>query len=99
MVPALWHLEVRNTVLVAERRGRLATGDVKDRLDALKGLPIRTDEALDLESTFDLARAHRLTFYDAVYLELAKRENAELATFDAALVRAAASERVPLTIT
>ena len=98
LVPDLWHLEVRNSLLVAERRGRLSAGDVKERLDALKGLPIRTDEALDLEAAFDLARAYGLTFYDAVYLELAKRENAELATMDAELGRAAASERVRLSV-
>ena len=98
LVPGLWHLEVRNSLLSAERRGRIAAGDVKERLDAVKGLPIRTDEALDLEAAFDLARAHGLTFYDAVYLELAKRENAELATLDAALSRAAANERVRLSV-
>ena len=98
LVPDLWHLEVRNSLLVAERRGRLSAGDVKERLDALKGLPIRTDEALGLEAAFDLARAYGLTFYDAVYLELAKRENAELATMDAELGRAAASERVRLSV-
>jgi len=98
LVPDLWHLEVRNSLLGAERSGRITAGEVKDRLDAVKGLPIRTDEALDLETTFDLARAHGLTFYDAVYLELAKRENAELATLDVELGRAAASERVRLSI-
>ena len=98
LVPDLWHLEVRNSLLVAERRGRLSAGDVKERLDALKGLPIRTDEALDLEAAFDLARAYGLTFYDAVYLELAKRENAEFATMDAELGRAAASERARLSV-
>lgn len=98
LVPDLWHLEVRNSVLSAERRGRLSAGDVKGRLDALKSLPILTDENLDLEAAFDLARAHGLTFYDAVYLELAMRENAELATLDKALGRAAAGEHVRLSI-
>lgn len=43
-----------------------------------------------------LAQRHRLTFYDAAYLELAQRERIELATLDAALIRAAASEGVAL---
>ena len=98
MVPNLWHLEVRNSLLVAERRGRIAAGDVKERLDALKGLPILTDEELDLEAAFDLAKEHGLSFYDAVYLELAKKESAELATLDVELGRAAARERVRLSI-
>ena len=99
LVPHLWHLETRNTLLVAERRGRLSAGGVKERLDALKSLPIRTDEEPDLQSAFDLARAHGLSFYDALYLELAKRENAKLATLDGALGQAAVAEGVPLSVT
>ena len=99
LVPQLWHLETRNSLLTAERRGRLSSREVKERLDALKGLPIRTDEEPDLQSAFDLARAHELSFYDALYLELAKREGAELATLDGALGRAAVAEGVPLSAT
>ena len=99
LVPQLWHLETRNSLLTAERRGRLSSGEVKERLDALKGLPIGTDEEPDLQSAFDLARAHELSFHDALYLELAKREGAELATLDGALGRAAVAEGVPLSAT
>ena len=98
LVPHLWHLETRNTLLVAQRRGRLSRGGVKERMDALRGLPIRTDAAPDLQAAFDLARAHELSFYDAMYLELAKRESAELATLDGALGRAAVAEGVPLSV-
>ena len=99
LAPHLWHLETRNTLLVAERRGRLSAGAVNERLDALKGLPIRTDEEPDLQSAFNLARAHDLSFYDALYLELAKRESAELATLDGALGQAAVAEGVPISVT
>ena len=99
LVPHLWHLEMRNSLLVAERRGRLSPAEVKERLDALRSLPIRTDEESDLQSAFDLARAHGLSFYDALYLELAKREGAELATLDGALGQAAVAEGVPLSAT
>ena len=98
LVPQLWHLETRNTLLVAERRGRVAAGGIKERLDSIKGLPIRTDADPDLQSAFDLARAHELSFYDAMYLELAKRESAELATLDEPLGRAAVAEGVPLSV-
>ena len=94
LAPYLWHLETRNTLLVAERRGRLSAEAVNERLDALKGLPIRTDEEPDLQSAFSLARTHDLSFYDALYLELAKRESAEIATLDGALGRAAVAEGV-----
>ena len=99
LVPQLWHLETRNSLLTAERRGHLSAEEVKERLDALKGLPIATDEEPNLQSAFELARAHELSLYDALYLELAKREGAELATLDGPLGRAAVAEGVPLSAT
>lgn len=99
LVPQIWHLETRNSLLTAERRGRLSSDEVIERLDALKGLPIATDEELDLQSAFDLARAHGLSLYDGLYLELAMREGAELATLDGSLVRAAVAEGVQLAAT
>ena len=96
VVPNLWYLETRNALLAAERRGRLSAEAVDERLDSLKGLPIRTDQGPDLQSALNLARSHGLSFYDALYLELAKRESSELATLDGALGRAAAAEGVPL---
>ena len=98
LVPQLWHLETRNTLLAAERRGRVSAAGIRERLDALKGLPIRTDADPDLQSAFELARAHGLSIYDAMYLELARRESAELATLDGALGRAAVAEGVPLSV-
>ncbi len=98
IVPHLWHLETRNTLLVAERSGRLSAEGVQERLDALMGLPIQTDQVPNFQSAFELARVHNLSFYDALYLELAKRESAELATLDRALSRAAVAERVGVSI-
>ena len=98
IVPHLWHLETRNTLLVAERSGRLSNEEVEERLDALMGLPIRTNQEPNFQSAFDLAKAHGLSFYDALYLELAMREDADLATLDHALNRAAAAEGVRLPI-
>jgi predicted nucleic acid-binding protein len=42
-------------------------------------------------NTMALAEKHRLTVYDATYLELSLRRGLPLATFDAALRRAAAA--------
>ena len=95
-VPQLFHVETRNSLLVAERGGRLTEGDVRVRLAALSDLPIQTDNAPDFQAAFALARMHRLTFYDAMYLELAKRRSAKLATLDRALGRAAIAERVEM---
>ncbi len=99
LVPQIWHLETRNSLLTTERRGRLSSEEVKERLDALKGLPISTDEEADLQSAFDLARSHGLSLYDGIYLELAKREGAELATLDGPLGQAAVAEGVQLSPT
>lgn len=95
-VPQLWHLEVRNVLLVAERRGRISTEQQREFLDALSELPIRTDTTPDLAVAFVLARTHGLSFNAAIYLELAQRRNGELATLDAALARAAATAGLSL---
>ena len=91
-VPQLWHLEVRNGLVIAERRGRLSATRMNECLEALKWLPIQTDSEAALEMVVSLARLHKLSIYDAVYLELAKRRDAALASLDGALVRAAADE-------
>ena len=95
LVPQHWHFEVRNALLMAERRGRIDEGTVNVRLNRLSNLPIETDQTPDLDATFALARRHLLTFYDALYLELALRHQIPLATLDSALDRAAASEDLP----
>ena len=77
---------------MAERRGHLSAERVIECLEALKWLPIQTDTELNLSAAFSLAHTHGLSFYDAVYLELAKRQDAALASLDAALVRAAKAE-------
>ena len=98
LVPELWHLEVRNSLLVASRRGRLSPDAPTERLDALRDLPVRTDSGLDLSLAFVLAQKHGLSYYDAVYLELAKRHSAPIATLDKALARAAGIEGVPVLV-
>ncbi|MGH6839592.1 MAG: hypothetical protein ACREDT_12500 [Methylocella sp.] len=50
---------------------------------------------LDEERLLDIARAHRLSVFEA-YLELASRENVPLATLDEALARAARAEQLAL---
>ena len=95
-VPQLWRLEIRNVLLTAERRGRLTAGEAVEALDDLSELPILIDTTPDLDAAWALARAHQLSYYDALYLELAQRRNGTLATLDAALARAAKAAGVPL---
>ena len=92
MVPVLWHLEVGNVLAQAERRGRIAAGDIAARIELLRRLPITTDDETAgraLRDTLALAREHKLTTYDASYLELATRCGLPLATRDRELQEAA----------
>ncbi len=45
-------------------------------------MPIALDRTPDQSLLLDLARRHRLTVYDAAYLELATRRGLMLATLD-----------------
>ena len=65
-------------------------------LHAVARLPIALDPVAEDDSVLALARAHRLSVYDAAYLELAQRAVLPLATLDAALVRAARAEGLAL---
>ncbi len=79
------------------RRGRVkaeAADEVLSRIARIRISIAPLPDAAD--RIFALAQRHRLTFYDAAYLELAQREGIELATLDAALIRAAAAEGVML---
>lgn len=94
--PALWWFEVRNALLQSVRRNRLTETELKAFLLRLGDIPIEIMTPSGEDAMFLLARRHRLTFYDAAYLELALREKAALATLDDALARAAATEGVAL---
>ena len=95
-MPALWWFEVRNVLLVGERRRRTVRQDVERFLDFLSLLPIEIAVFPEQSAVLHLARRYQLSFYDATYLELALRERIALATLDRALARAATVEGVPL---
>lgn len=96
LVPALWWFEIRNALIVNERRGRLTEAKIAEFLRNLSRLEILERGAPNESEVLRLARTHRLTVYDAAYLELAQREGLPLATLDAALTHAAKAEGVPL---
>lgn len=98
-VPALWHLELGNVLIQAERRERITPAQVAARLELLDHLPIVTDTRSDktvFREILSLARLHKLTTYDAAYLELAMRLGVSLATQDKALGRAGRKARVDI---
>lgn len=93
LVPALWHLEIANGLVVAERRGRLQAAEVADALRDLEQLltvAVETDLALmSARQAYNRARSLQLSAYDANYLNLAEREGLPLATLDEQLSAAA----------
>jgi predicted nucleic acid-binding protein len=95
-VPALWWFEIRNVLIVNERRKRIARAAVSAFLRSLSRLSILIDRSPEELPLLDLARKHRLSVYDAAYLELAKRERLALATLDAELADTARTESIAL---
>lgn len=97
LVPFLWMYEVANALVMACRRQRLSEPDIATILESMRALPISVDppEADRVMQLPELALKHKLTAYDAAYLELALRFNLPIATKDAAMKRAmtAASKR------
>jgi predicted nucleic acid-binding protein len=99
IVPVLWRFEVANSLQMAVRRSRIAATDRDETLADLRNIEIAVDlegSALAWTSCVQLAERHRLTVYDAAYLELAQRRRLKLATLDVALILAARTEHVPV---
>jgi predicted nucleic acid-binding protein len=96
IVPGHWWFEVRNTMLIGERRGRLTEQRTGFAMGRLARMTIRHAAIPPDADVFALARKHRFTFYDAAYLELAQRERLALATLDHELINAARRENVQL---
>jgi predicted nucleic acid-binding protein len=98
-VPSLWRLEIANSLQMAARRNRVTEAFRDQSLADLELLPIRIDPETSHHAwgaTLQFSATHRLTIYDAAYLELAVRRNFPLATLDADLRRAAGASGVKL---
>ncbi len=94
VVPSHWRSELANGILFGEIRARSSPSDVQRLIRLLDRLDPEVDGmggADALARILPLARAHRLTVYDAIYIELAERRGLPLATYDGSLARAAAS--------
>lgn len=92
--PALWWFEVRNILVVNERRKRIREEESAAFLMNLSRLPVEIDHEPKEDTVLRLARRHQLTVYDAAYLELALRHQCSLATLDSALIHAARVEGI-----
>lgn len=96
VVPQHWWFEVLSAFLTGERRGRLSETQTGEALNLLDQLKIEHAPLPAQAPVLALAREHGLSFYDAVYLELAQSRNLALATLDRELAAAAKMVGVPL---
>jgi predicted nucleic acid-binding protein len=95
----MWSLEIANGLVVGGRRGRIRPAESAAFVAMIEELPIVADRAAGaraLHETMSLAREHRLSAYNAAYLELAMRLGLPLATRDRSL--GAAAERAGVVV-
>jgi predicted nucleic acid-binding protein len=95
-VPGIWWYEIRNMLVVNERRGRISVADSTLVLKDMARMRIRVHGVQDHANLLSLARQFQLTVYDAAYLDLAVRERLPIASLDKKLRAAAETAGVPL---
>ncbi len=98
-VPAIWRLEVANSLQTGVRRGRIDEVFRDASLADLALMDITTDTETDTyawNTTLRLVERFKLTVYDAAYLELAQRRILPLASLDEDLRAAAAALGITL---
>jgi len=99
LVPALWPFEMVNSLAVAARQKTITLAQLDSFIADLKDLPVAVDlggVGRSYSSILRLCRQHRLSSYDAAYLDLAQIEGVPLATLDKNLRAAARASAVEL---
>jgi predicted nucleic acid-binding protein len=101
LCPALCMIEFGNGILNGVKRNpqRISKAAASLAFAELANLPLQFRDSIgtsSLSKIGDSAMRLGLSFYDAVYLELAISENAKLATLDQPLAKAALVAGVPL---
>ena len=95
VVPAIWELEFTNVLRTACLRQRLNAAQAQAIAAQIGALPIEVDRhPVPRSELLALALRFGLSTYDAAYLELALRRQAQLATQDDALRGAAQASGV-----
>ncbi|MCB1497184.1 MAG: type II toxin-antitoxin system VapC family toxin [Bauldia sp.] len=98
-VPAIWRLDVGNSLELSVRRGRIDRTYRDAALSDLSSLNIVVDAETSQHawsSTMALAERFGLTLYDAAYLDLAERLASPLASLDNELRAAGQTMAIPL---
>ena len=91
-VPRLWVYEMNNLLVSAAKRKRIKPEQIAEAHQALEAIPRQThdhESLLACERVSNLALRHKISAYDAAYLELADRLQCDLATLDQRLATAA----------
>lgn len=96
VVPGIWWHELRNALVMNERRGRLSVADTAATLADLYQMRISVDQAHDESVILALARAHHLSVYEAAYLEVAQRRTLPIASLDRRVRQAAADLKITI---
>jgi predicted nucleic acid-binding protein len=100
VVPVLWHLEMANGLVGAERKRILTAAEASRCLTNLELLLAQCIETSSVFATMrqalTTARAFQLSAYDAAYLDTARDEKLPLATLDKSLRAAAESSGIEL---
>lgn len=92
IVPAHWPAEIGNALVVNARRGRIAKSDLANMIESLQAFavsPQAPPESEYFEPLLRFAQMHQLTFYDALYVQLALETESTLATLDDDMRKAA----------
>ena len=96
-VPAVWRLEVANALVVLQRRGNMSEKAATTAADLLGSLVVTVhQDRLTIPELLVFAAKHRLSAYDASYLDLALSLRLPLACKDAPLQRALSGAGVRL---
>ena len=96
IAPSILRHEVRNVLLLSDRRKRISDCEADRLLGRFARIPIDDRGPGDDAAVPSLARAHRLRTYGAAYLVLAITSGLPLATLGRALAAAARACGVPL---
>ncbi len=88
VAPRILWFEVRNALLVQQRRGRVSAEQVDEAFTRLNALHIDLTDDNNPMEILALARRESLSFYDASYLALAISRSFQLASLDKALINA-----------
>lgn len=92
LVPTLWYIELTNVLYLAEKNRRIPAKRVTEFINFVATLEMEIDDEAPRRAfshILSFCRAHSLTSYDAIYLDLAVRRNLPLATLDMPLRKAA----------